>query len=262
MSESGGGSDPSRLSSVGAALRLLKCFSADEPELGISELARRLDVAKSTAHRLATTLVDEAFLEQNPSNGLYRLGLAVFGLGTLVRRRMSVSNEALPYLTELRDRSDETVHLAVLDGTDIVYFFNLESRQAVRTSSYLGVRKPAYCTGEGRALLAFAPKVAVDRVLSAPMPARTRGTTTSPKSLVEALEVVRRTGYALDDEESEDGMRGVAAPIFDASGAVVAALGLAGPIQRLNRKRIRDLVPMVQHAARAVSQRLGHAPQS
>jgi IclR family transcriptional regulator, KDG regulon repressor len=250
-----------RLSSVGAALRLLKCFSAEEPELGVTELARRLGVAKSTAHRLAATLLAEGFLEQNAADGRYRLGLALFGLGTLVRRRMSVSNEALPHLHALRDRSDETVHLAVLDGADIVYLFNLESQQAIRMRSYLGVRKPAFCTGEGRALLAHAPPAVLARVLRAPMPARTPAAgVTTREALAGVLAAVRRAGHAIDDEESEVGMRGVAAPVFDAGGAAVAAVGLAGPVQRLTRKRLREVVPMVVEAAQAISQRLGHVP--
>lgn len=260
MSDDLDASPAGRLSSVGAALRLLKCFSAEEPQLGVSELARRLGVAKSTAHRLAATLVAEGFLEQNAADGRYRLGLALFGLGTLVRRRMSVSNEALPHLHALRDRSDETVHLAVLDGADIVYLFNLESQQAIRMRSYLGVRKPAFCTGEGRALLAFAPPEALARVLRAPMPARTPATRTSREALAQALAAVRRAGHAIDDEESELGMRGVAAPVFDAGGAAVAAVGLAGPVQRLTRKRLREVVPLVVAAAQAISQRLGHGP--
>jgi DNA-binding IclR family transcriptional regulator len=247
-----------RLSSVGAALRLLKAFSADEPELGITTMAKRLGVAKSTAHRLASTLVAEGFLEQNPTDGRYRLGLQLFTMGTLVRHRMNVSSQALPLLHALRDRSDETVHLAVLDGIDILYLFNLESQQAIRTRSYLGMRKPAFCTSEGRVLLAHSPVSVVSRVLRSGLGPRTPNTVTEPSELAKLLESARATGHALDDEESEEGMRGVAAPIFDASGSVVAAVGLAGPVQRLTKKSLRQFVPMVMQTAQAISSRLGH----
>lgn len=249
----------SRLSSVTSALRLLKVFSAEEPALGITELARRLGVAKSTVHRLASTLVAEGFLEQNPADGRYQLGLSLFALGTLVRRRMDVTHQAKPYLDLLRDRSGETVHLAVLDGHNIVYLFNIESRQALRMHSYLGVHKPAFCTAEGRAMLAFSPDTVLRRVLSAGLAPRTPRTVTDSKALGALLAQVRRERYALDDEESEDGMRSLGAPIFDASGAVVAAVGLGGPAQRLTKKTLRTLVPLVTNTAEVISARLGWA---
>jgi DNA-binding IclR family transcriptional regulator len=108
--------EPGRLSSVATAVRLLKAFSEQQVEIGISDLAKRLGVAKSTVHRLAVTLVAAGMLEQNSDSGKYRLGIALFRLGSLVRRRMTVSNEARPLLRELREKVNETVHLAVLDG--------------------------------------------------------------------------------------------------------------------------------------------------
>jgi DNA-binding MarR family transcriptional regulator len=120
-------SEGGRLSSVAAAVRLLKAFSEQQTEIGISDLARKLGVAKSTVHRLAVTLVADGMLEQNPDSGKYRLGISLFRLGSLVRRRMSVSNEARPLLRELREKVNETVHLAVLDGNEIMYVYNLEN---------------------------------------------------------------------------------------------------------------------------------------
>jgi IclR family transcriptional regulator, KDG regulon repressor len=253
---------PTRLSSVAAALRLLKAFSAEAPELGITELARRLGVAKSTAHRLASTLVAEGFLEQNPADGRYRLGLSLFALGTLVRRRMDVTHEAKPHLDALRDSTGETVHLAALDGSDVVYLFNLESRQAIRMQSYLGLHMPAFCTSEGRALLAFSPPEVVTRVLRGPLAPRTERTVTDPKRLRAQLEQVRRDGWAMDDEESEHGMRSIAAPIFDAAGTAVAAVGMGGPVQRLTKRSLRTLVPQVVQTAAIVSTRLGGQPSA
>lgn len=256
-------SDPdagTRLSSVTSALRLLKTFSAEEAELGITELARRLGLAKSTVHRLASSLVAEGFLEQNPADGRYRLGLSLFALGTLVRRRMDVTHQAKPCLDALRDRTGETVHMAVLDGSSIVYLFNIESPHAIRMHSYLGVRMPALCSSEGRALLAFSPPAVVARVLRDGLVARTGKTVTDTKRLREILEQVRRDGYALDDEESEDGMRSIGAPIRDASGAVVAAVGMGGPVQRLTKRHLRTLIPMVTSTAEAISARLGWTP--
>ncbi|MDB5947269.1 MAG: Transcriptional regulator [Ramlibacter sp.] len=247
-----------RLSSVTSALRVLKVFSESEAELGISSIAKRLGLAKSTVHRLAVTLASEGFLEQNPENGRYRLGLALFERGILVRRRMEVSNLGLPFLAALRDRTQETVHLAILAQTSIMYLYNLESSQAIGMRSYLGARKPAFCTCEGRVLLAFAPPDVVTAVLKEKLVPRTQKTTTDPKALLRILEEVRHLGYALDDEESEVGMRGVAAPVRDIAGMVVSAVGLAGPIQRLTKKGLKGFVPQVVATADAVSARLGY----
>lgn len=251
-------SSDKRLSSVAAAIALLKAFSEDEVDIGVSTLAKRLGMAKSTVHRLATTLVSEGMLEQNPENGKYRLGIALFGLGALVRRRMDVSNEAKPYLFDLRETTGETVHLAILDRMDIMYVYNLESTQAIRMRSDIGVRKPAYCTAEGLAMLAFQPSSLVDDIVSRGLQPRTSRTNTDPERLRAVLAAVRDRGYAIEDEESEAGMRCVAAPVRNATREVVAAVGIAGPVQRLPDDLLASFAPHVLRTAEAISVRLGY----
>jgi len=247
-----------RLSSVAAAVRLLKAFSEEQTEIGISDLARKLGVAKSTVHRLAVTLCCDGMLEQNPDSGKYRLGISLFRLGSLVRRRMSVSNEARPLLRELREKVNETVHLAVLDGNEIMYVYNLESTQAIRMRSDVGVRKPAYCTAEGQAILAFQPPEVVDDIIRAGLAARTPQTVTDADKLKRVLEAVRQRGCAIEDEESELGMRCIAAPLRNDAGEVVAAIGLAGPVSRLSKKALATHLPHVIETAAAISARLGY----
>ncbi|HUI95931.1 MAG TPA: IclR family transcriptional regulator [Xanthobacteraceae bacterium] len=247
-----------RLSSVATAIELLKAFSEDEVEIGISTLARRLGVAKSTAHRLAATLVAENLLEQDRATGKYRLGIALFRLGTLVRRRMNVSEVARPHLFSLRETTNETVHLAILDGSDIMYVYFLESTQAIRMRSDLGLRKPAYCTAEGQAILAFSPPEVVAAVIRKGLQARTPNTITDADKLARALESVRARGCAVEDEESEVGVRCVAAPIRNDAGEVVAAVGVAGPVSRLSKRSLSAFMPHVVRTADAISARLGH----
>jgi DNA-binding IclR family transcriptional regulator len=247
-----------RLSSVATAIRLLKAFSEDEVDIGISDLARRLNIAKSTAHRLAATLVAEGLLERDRDSGKYRLGVALFRLGALVRRRMDVSNEARPYLYDLRQKVNESVHLAILDGAEIMYVYNLESTQAIRMRSDLGVRKPAYCTAEGQAILAFSSPDVVGRVIEAGLKPRTPNTIVSADKFLKALAGVRQRGCAIEDEESELGMVCVAAPIRDDAGTVVAAVGIAGPVTRLSKKAVGAVMPHVIAAADSVSARLGY----
>src|SRR5882757_9235054 len=247
-----------RLSSVTTAIRLLKAFSEDEVEIGISALARRLGLAKSTVHRLAVTLVSEGLLEQDRETAKYQLGIALFRLGALVRRRMTVSNEARPFLYDLRETVNESVHLAILDETEIMYVYNLESTHAIRMRSDIGVRKPAYCTAEGQAILAFQGDETVARVIAAGLTARTPKTITSPEKFGRELAATRQRGCAIEDEESEVGMVSIAAPIRDDGGDVVAAVGIAGPVTRLTKKSIAAFMPHVIATADQVSVRLGY----
>jgi IclR family transcriptional regulator, KDG regulon repressor len=246
-----------RLSSVTSALLVMKAFSAEEAEIGISSLAKRLGLAKSTVHRLAVTLAVEGFLEQNPETGRYRLGLSLFTLGALARRRMDVSNVSRPLLGVLRDKFQEAATLAILSRTSIMYLHNLESGQAIGIRAHIGDLKPAFCTAEGRVLLAHSPPAVVAEVLNGDLTARTSKTVTKPAELKRALEEVRASGYAIDDEESEAGMRCVAAPVRDISGKVIAAVGVAGPTQRLTKKDLRAMAPEVVATGEAVSVRLG-----
>jgi IclR family KDG regulon transcriptional repressor len=249
-----------RLSSVANAIRVVKAFSDDEFELGISRLANRLGLAKSTVHRLATTLIDAGVLEQNPETGKYRLGLLVFELGSLVRRKIDVYNEAKPWLFALRDQTGETVHLAVLGRQGLVYINFIESQKAIRMSSGLGQRKPLHCTAEGKALLAFQPSEVIERAIAAGLDRLTPRTITDPAALRDELAVVRARGYATDDEECEPGMRCIAAPVRDDSGVVSAAVGIAGPVQRLTKKMLLSHAPALVNAVASISQRLGDRP--
>jgi DNA-binding IclR family transcriptional regulator len=247
-----------RLSSVTSAIRILKEFGGDDTEIGISELAKRLGVAKSTVYRLATTLVAEGFLEKNPENEKYRLGVGLFSLGAQVRRRMDVSTEAKPQLMELRSSTNETSHLAILNGALIVYINSLESFHAIRMRSETGVSKPAFCSAEGRAMLAFMPRDVVERVLAEPMAPRTARTIVDPAEVGRRIERAALEGYAIEEEETEVGMLSIAAPVRNATGAVVASLGISGPNQRLTADLAKSLAPQVMRAADMVSARLGY----
>jgi DNA-binding IclR family transcriptional regulator len=247
-----------RLSSVTTAIRLLKAFSEDEEEIGVSALAQKLGVSKSTVHRLAVTLVAEGLLEQNPANERYRLGLGLFGLGTLVRRRMNLSLEARPFLFELREKTGETLLLGVPSETEIMYIYNLESNQALRMRSDIGVRRPGYCTAVGRAIFAFAPQSTIERLLAGPLARRTPSTVVDPARLREILAEVRERGFAVEDEESEPGIRCIAAPVRNAGDTVVGAVGIAGPSQRLSLGALLELSGPLVESAEAISRRLGY----
>jgi len=249
-----------RLSSVANSLRLLKSFSGGQNELGITTLASRLGLAKSTVHRLAATLTAAGFLEQNAETGKYRLGLALFELGALVRRRMDVANEARPQLRELLEKTGETVQLGIIDQSSVLYVYEMESRRAIRMAAAVGARAPLHCTAVGKVLLAFQSPEYVKELAERGLAPLTDNTVTKRDAFLAMLKEVRGRDCAIDDEESEIGLRAIAAPVRNQRGAVIAALGVAAPVQRMTKKVMQNWVPTVVAAANAVSQRLGYRP--
>ena len=197
-----------RLSSVANAIRLTKAFSEHEYEMGISALAGRLGLAKSTVHRLATTLVEYDILEQNRESGKYRLGLALFELGTLVRRKMDAVSESRQQMSALLEMTGETVQLAVLDHQSVLYIRILESRQQVRMSSTVGARAPAHCTAVGKALLAFQPAEQVKQIVENGLRRFTANTVTEPERLLEDVVLDERRGQAMHGALGESQARG------------------------------------------------------
>lgn len=248
-----------RLSSVSNAMRLLKIFSDDDFEIGVSDLAKRLGLAKSTVHRLASTLVRERILERSARDGKYRLGLLLFELGSLVRRKMDVSAEARPHLKTLMEKTGETVHLGVLDDHSVIYINRIESRRAIRMGFGLGIRAPLHCTALGKALLAFQPEAFIEETIGQGLPRSTPATITNPQAFRQELAAVRARGYAVEDEEIEAGLRSIATAVRNDSGNVIASIGIAGPAHRLTKKVLLSYARDLMDAAGAVSQRLGYS---
>lgn len=244
------------LGSVANAARVLKAFTPHRREWGVSDLARELDIAKSTAHRLLATLTDESLLEQDPRTGRYRLGLAAFDMAAAAQSS-DLHEAVLSPMTELRNRTGETVQVAVLDGREVVYVERLDSPNTLRLFMEIGRRNSAHSTGCGKALLAFAPPDQLDRLLDGwRLDAKTPHTITTAGHLRADLAEVRQRGYAVNRGESEVGVISIAAPIRDASTRCVAAISVAGPAERLEPHEFAVAQATVEVAA-ATSRRLG-----
>ena len=248
----------SRLSSVTTAIHLLKTFTDEDEHLGISELAKRLDVAKSTVHRLAGALLDEALLQQDPETGRYSLGVGLFSLGSLVRSRLNVTFESKPVLNDLRAKTQENVRLAILERQNVVFLHDFESPQTLHLRSATGQVRPAFCTAEGMCIVAGLPASESDAFLQHPRPQRTPRSVVDEDAFRQRLRRVQRQGYAFEDEECDVGTRCIAAPIYNAEGRIVAAVGVAGPRVRIKKILVPKLAPAVGEAADAISQRMGY----
>jgi len=230
------------LSTVRNAARLLKVFRSREADLGVSELARRLGLGKSTVHRMLTTLVAEGLIEQNPRTGGYRLGIVMFELGEAVRVHMDLHAAVGP----------------VLDGHEVVYVDRLESAHSLRLFTETGRRVPVHCTSSGKVLLAYLPEARRQAVLrTAPLTALTPHSITSRSQLEAELDRVRRRGWADAVNEREIGVASIAAPVRDVSGEVVAAISIGVPLARCSVMALRRLAPVIMEAAEAASRRLG-----
>lgn len=238
------------LKSVATALDVLECFAVDD-ELGVSNIARRLGIAKSTAHRLLTTLCSRGMTEKNPESGLYRLGMHLFELGQLAQARLRLRQLALPMLGELRAVTGHTVHLSVTDGADVVHAERLDSPDSVRVMGTMGRRFPAHCTATGKAIAAFNPEFAEAR-RRAGFPPRTRMTIRTAADFDTALAATRRLGVGIVHGEAVIGMSSVAAPVRDLSGKAYAAISVAAPTLVL-RPELERTSRLLISAARQLS---------
>jgi DNA-binding IclR family transcriptional regulator len=239
---------------LGALLRIGESGSRG---LTLAECSASLGYSKPTVHRILRTLANRGFLRVDRERGLYTLGVANLRLGMTFLEQLDLRSEALPILRELGDRTGETVHLGVLDGSDVVYIEKVESSHAVRMFSQIGRTMPAYSTGVGKAILAYLPHDQLEWALPKRLEARTRATITDRKELLEHLAGVRRRGYSTDEVENEEGIRCVGAPIFDHTGAVCAGISVAGPANRVTPDRTPELGELVQELALAISRRIG-----
>lgn len=248
----------STLSSVRNAARLLKEFGHGDREIGVTELSRRLGIGKSTAHRLLSTLSEEKLLEQDPHTGAYRLGLAMYELGASVALHTDLHEACSPVLDQLRNATRETVQVAVLDGREVVYVERRESPQTLRLFGRVGHRNDAHCTSTGKLLLAYLPPEQLDALLRGWKLARkTPYTLTDVRVLRAQLEQIRHQGWAENIGESELGVASVAASIKNGRGEVIAAVSVAGPVQRIGTESLKRFARPVVEAGLAISRRLG-----
>ncbi len=249
------------LGSVRNAARVLRAFSQADQELGVTELAGRLGLTKSTTHRLVATLEAERLLEQNQSTGKYRLGLALYELGTTVTEHVDLHQAALPVLTTLRHNTGEMVHVAVLDGLEVIYVERLESYRLLPVFRQVGHRLPAHWTSSGKMLLAAAPRQEVLRRLNGiNLETATERTIDRVDVLIGELDRCAGRGWASNIEEGHLGITSVGAPLRGPGGAVIAAVSIVGASSRIHGDTMHHYVNLVIEAAAVISRRLGYRP--
>jgi IclR family acetate operon transcriptional repressor len=229
-------------------------FGEHEEGLGVTELARRANLPKSTVSRIAADLVAQRFLDRDGDK--LHLGVRLFELAQTVEQPRRLRQFALPVMTELRDVTGETVNVAMLDGADVVVVATLRGTPASKPPARVGCRLPAHATALGKAILAFSPPDVVERVIRSPLELRTPQTISEPSALLRELIGIRRLGLATEREECASDRACAASPILGQGGAPIAAISVTGTVANVVPDRV---APAVRAAAMALSRRMAAA---
>lgn len=249
---------PYRTQVLERAFTILDVLASSGKDQSLAEMTERAGVNRSTCYRLLRILERHHFTDRDPVTGKYRLGSKLLELGKQSASRFDLAQLARPYLEWLSQESGETAHLGILCDGEVVSIANVDSHHALRISGTLGLRSPAHCSSLGKALLAFLPEADVNELVRRQgLKPYTRNTITTRAGLKRELQQIRRRGYAIDDEELEEGLKCIGAPVRDSSGRAIAALSIAGAAFRLNGERLPLLAQSVVRAAADLSSKLG-----
>ena len=243
---------------IDRALSILDMLSTQGPDLALGELSQKLQLHKSTVHRLVMVLERHKLIERNAANGHYRLGLKLFELGTKAVSQLDLRDRARPFLERLVLETSETVHLCLLDDSEVVYLDKVEPERSVRMATSIGRRNPAHCTAVGKAMMAYLAPAQVEAIVRKQgMRAMTSNTITSLFELKKELMAIGERGYSVDDEEIEEGVRCVGCVVRNFSGEPVAAISISGPAFRVTKEKVPALATAVMAAAHGLSEELG-----
>lgn len=250
-----------QVQSLVRALRLLQEVADAGDGITLTEVANRVGLPVSSAHRLLSTLQQEGFVRFDGERTLWFVGVKAFTVGNSFLRARDLVQVARPYMRGLMEQCDETVNLAVEDGGQIIYLAQIECRQMMRALASPGARVPMHSSAVGKVLLAFmSPTVQRPLLDRMKLERFTPNTITGRERFLKTLANIRAAGYGLDDEEHAVGLRCVAAPIFNEAREAIAGVSLSGPAARVTDRRFRELAEMVQRTARVITREFGGKP--
>jgi IclR family transcriptional regulator, KDG regulon repressor len=245
--------------SVDRALRILEIISTRKEGYGITEISKEMLLNKTSVYRMVSTLVQHGFVEQDAETEKYKMGYKVLELSSILLEFLDLRTEAKAYLKELEQFTNEVIHLVVYDRGEVVYIEKLEGSETLRMHSKVGTRAPMHCTSVGKAILAYLPPSEVSQLLDQyDFTEHTPYTIMDKDALMKHLVEVREQGFAFDMEENELGINCIAAPIFDNSRKVVAAISISGPTMRMTSEKLDELKTRIVEVALKISRRLGY----
>ncbi|GAE92235.1 transcriptional regulator [Gracilibacillus boraciitolerans JCM 21714] len=246
--------------SVERTLSILELLGHYPNGLSITAVAKELNLAKSTAHRLLSTLMARGYVQQDSHSGYYCLGTQCLVLASNLLNNLDIRSVAKDALHSLSSSTEEVVHLCIEDKNEVVYIDKVESNQTLRMYSQIGRRAYMHCTGVGKVLLSDFNVDQLDQLIKEKgLPIFTENTITDRKRLLDELALIKERGYAIDEEEHEKGIRCIAAPIRDYEGSIIAAISIAGPIERVTRARVKGaLAKEIIKQSCNISNKLGY----
>lgn len=248
----------SQNNSVKHAILVLEYLAAMDNPQDLAVLSKALGMNKSTVYRLLSTLLEDHYVYQDENSRQYSLGAKVSWLAAKFVEKNEVRKVARPFLESLSKQIGETIHLGVLDGCEVTYIDKINGQEAVIMASQIGGRVPGHCTALGKALLAYQPESKWREYIDkCGLKAKTPQTITEPDQFYAELRKIRDTGISLDDIENEDGIRCVAAPIFNAANHIVAAVSISSWIITMTMDRVQAVTPFLIQATQAISLHLG-----
>lgn len=254
------GNNDGSVQSIERAMLLMEELAMHRDGCGVTYLANLTGLHKSTVHRLLNTLWSRGYISKDNETEKYSLGMKILYLSSAILDRMDIRKVAKPFIEELCHNTDEVIHLSILDDGEAVYIDKVESpSKSIRMYSQIGRRVPLHCTGVGKVLLAWLPEKEIDNILNSKgLKAYTKNTIVDIESMKKHLEYIRNIGYAFDEIEHEEGIRCVAAPIFDISGKVVASVSVSGPVLHVTQEKMPRLTTEVLKTAQSISYQLGY----
>jgi IclR family KDG regulon transcriptional repressor len=247
------------IQAVERALKILDLFDEHETELKITDISERMQLHKSTVHSLLKTLQVHGYIDQNPENGKYRLGMKLFERGNFVIHGLDIRKIAKRYLVDLSLKTGQTTHLVILDDKEGVYIDKVEGPMATILYSRIGRRIPVHCSAVGKALVAFKSEDELRKLLDGyRYIVHTANTITNEPDFLKELEKVRKAGYAVDNQENEPGVRCIAVPIRNHKGHVVAAVSISTLISRVDDQELQQFLELLKQAADEMSHQMGY----
>lgn len=247
-----------QIQSIVRAFQIVELFNTYGRELSILEISNYMNLPKSTVHGIVSTLFDLGYLKQNHENSRYSLGFKFLGLSTSLLNMTDLIKVSRPHLHELAEKTNETAHLAILQEGDTFYIDKVQPVHGLTVSSQIGRRLPAYCTGLGKLLLAYCPESEIRKLFKGKdLQKYTKNTKTNLDDLLREFKKIREIGLSFDNEEYNEGLSCIAAPIYDHHSCVVASISIAGPTQRIIRNR-KDNIEMIKMTSLKISEGLGY----
>lgn len=248
--------DEPKVKSLSKALSILECFSAERPELGITDICGMLRLNKSNVHNIVSTFERHGYLTQNPETNKYRLGLSILKLGNIISSSIQDRDVILPHIKQIANETDEIAYYGIMHENSLLYLDYACTSGSIFEKSKMGVTAPLHCTATGKAMLAYLPENKLEEILQMEFKVLTEWTIASKEQMRIEVDKIRKRGYSIDNMEHEYGIKGVGVPILDKNGYPFAAISVSGPSLRFDDAKIEIFAALLKKHKQEIESQL------